>query len=115
MAIRESEPKILSSLSIVVVVDALPPFEVGEQDSPAHGEEVLIEGAPIRIELHVYPSEEHPTVHEVVEAEHQLDGTNSYEEGNIQPVIWGRVIRRLLDPSKEAHEDALGLLEADMP
>lgn len=115
MAIGESESEILPSLTIVVIIDALPPFEVGEHDPPAHGEEVFVEGAFDRVELHVYPSEEHLTVFEVVEAEHQLDGTNSDEEGDIQPVIWGRVISSLLDPTKEAHKDALGLLEADMP
>lgn len=68
MAIRESEPEKLSCLPIVIVIDALPPLEVGEHDSPTHGEEVFIKGALVRIELHFYPSEEHLTVLEVVEA-----------------------------------------------
>jgi hypothetical protein len=89
VAIRESKLEIFSSLPIVVVKDALPPLEVGEHDPPAHGEEILGEGALVRVELHVYPSEEHLTILEVVEAEHQLDGTHSDKEGDVQPIIWG--------------------------
>jgi hypothetical protein len=89
VVIRESKREIFSSLPIVVVIDALPPFEVGEHDPPAHGEEIVYEGALIRIELHVYPSKEHLTILEVVEAEHQLDGTHSDEEGDVQPIIRG--------------------------
>ena len=114
MTICKCEPQMLSRFGVIIIVNTLSSSKVSKHHSPAHREELFLEGACCFISLFIYPSKEHLTIFVVIQTEIKLDGSQSDKEGDVKSIVWSLVMSSILHLAEKFHEKTLGFFESCM-